>query len=255
MGTVLALYTCADAGLPMVSVTTIRAIAGIGLEGDRYALGKGIFSKGPRIAIRHVSLIAIEGIVAANRELSKPFSPEETRRNILTVGIDLNALVGCSFHVGSVHMRGTELCDPCFRPAKLREDLKEEQKLFKRSYENRGGLRAEILSSGIITVGDPIVPAKKLDSNEPSESDIFNELYYKVRARTASRPLPVVVLPLQLCDFVQRLSIIIHHEDIVEWMEEKKKSLRGRSPLDAIVEGDFKAVSRIIAGFESPAAT
>lgn len=152
MGKVLFIYTCPDKGQPMQAKIQVNAIAGIGLEGDRYALGIGAWSKA-RVTVRHVSLIAVEAIAAANDELETPFSPWETRRNIVTEGIDLNGLVGKCFTVGGVDMRGVELCDPCARPSKLAGKAD-----FEEAFRERGGLRAEILSSGTISVGDDIIP-------------------------------------------------------------------------------------------------
>lgn len=152
MAEVINIYICLDKGLPMISVNSTTAIAGLGLSEDRYSTGKGAYSKSKIKKIRHVSLISIEAIEEANRELATPFLPEETRRNILTQGIDLNSLVGKEFTVGVVKMRGTELCDPCKRPSILAGKSD-----FDSAFENKGGLRAEILSDGEIKVGDEIL--------------------------------------------------------------------------------------------------
>lgn len=148
---VLQIFTCDDKGKPMLVRDSIRALAGVGLEGDRYALGRGAYSKDKRQPLRHVSLVGIEAIAAANSTLETSFKPAETRRNILTKGIDLNELVGVEFAVGEVAMRGVELCTPCARPSKLAE-----KPYFKQAFDDRGGLRAEILSSGLIAVNDSI---------------------------------------------------------------------------------------------------
>lgn len=88
----------------------------------------------------------------ANNELGTSFSPAETRRNLLTEGVDLNALVGECFMVGAVKMRGVELCDPCARPSNLAG-----KDGFETAYRKRGGLRAEILTSGVISCGDQVL--------------------------------------------------------------------------------------------------
>ncbi len=129
----------------MQSADTVQAIAGVGLEGDRYANETGAFSKGKAEKVRHVTLIESEAIAGSD------FLPSETRRNLVTTGVDLNPLVGQEFQVGSVRMRGTELCDPCARPSKLSD-----KPGFKDSFENKGGLRAEILNDGTIQRGDEI---------------------------------------------------------------------------------------------------
>ncbi len=150
MAAVVALFTCPNQGQPMQQCMSVEARAGYGLVGDRYATDQGAFSQARR-TVRHVSLIAAEAMAEANQELLKQFLPEETRRNILTQGVDLNSLVGKMFTVGLVQMRGVELCDPCDRPSKLAG-----KPGFKHAFDQRGGLRAELLTSGVIAIGDSV---------------------------------------------------------------------------------------------------
>ena len=70
MASVVSLFVSPGIGQPMQPRTSVRALAGRGLEGDRYALGQGSYSKLPRPAARHVSLIAREAMEASNEELS-----------------------------------------------------------------------------------------------------------------------------------------------------------------------------------------
>jgi MOSC domain-containing protein YiiM len=153
-GRVLRIFVSPDAGVPMKEVTRIHAIAGVGLENDRYAVGieKGVYSHSSHVTTRHVSLIAIEAIGAANKELAEPFDPSETRRNIVTQGIVLAELLGKEFTIGNVLLRGVEPCLPCARPSALTG-----KPCFDRAFQDRGGLRAEILSSGTISVDDEIL--------------------------------------------------------------------------------------------------
>ncbi|MCH7641592.1 sulfurase [Patescibacteria group bacterium] len=148
-GRVTLIFVSPDKGFPMQSVDEVEAIAGIGLAEDRYAEGKGAYSNSKRKTIRQVSLIELEAIGKANAEYWTAFSPQDTRRNILTSGIDLNSLVGKDFRVGEVKMRGVELCEPCDRPSKLSK-----KKGFNEAFQGRGGLRAEVLSSGTIYLSD-----------------------------------------------------------------------------------------------------
>ena len=153
MGRVLKIFICPDKGQPMQEVKKVLALAGRGLEGDRYALGKGAWSNSTRKAVRHVSLISLEAIRLANLELEVPFLVHETRRNIITTCTtdELNDLVGRMFRVGNVIMRGAELCDPCVRPSVITK-----KEGFDKAFFGRGGLRAEIRSSAEITIGDRI---------------------------------------------------------------------------------------------------
>lgn len=139
----------------MMQLAQANIIAGKGIEGDRYALGIGAFSK-TKPKIRHISLIALSGIEHANQQLlakqQTVFSESDTRRNLVISGIsvnELNDLVGKIFYLGGLMFRGTELCAPCQRPANL---LKRPD--FMNAFENRGGLRAEALESGYLITGD-----------------------------------------------------------------------------------------------------
>jgi len=67
---------------------------------------------------------------------------------------ELNALVGKVFYLGKIKLMGEELCDPCERPSKLAN-----KKGFKNAYDNNGGIRAHVLDSGEITIGDLLVSA------------------------------------------------------------------------------------------------
>ena len=152
---IYSIYIAPLAGVPMVQLTQAEIIAGQGIAGDRYALGLGAFSKiTPKI--RHVSLITLSGIDHANRLLiakqEAVFGHGDTRRNLIMSGIaedELNSLVGKQFYLGGLAFKGTELCEPCQRPAKL---LKRPD--FMDVFEARGGLRAEALESGSLVPGD-----------------------------------------------------------------------------------------------------
>jgi hypothetical protein len=153
-----AIYLAASAGTQMLSVSSAKAIAGSGLAGDRYALGTGAYSAIEPTKVRHISFIALSAIDTANDWLTAgdepTFDGAETRRNIALAGItasELNALVGQQFQIGSIQLYGTELCTPCERPAQLLS-----RPSFMEAFEGRGGIRAEILNSGVITVGDKL---------------------------------------------------------------------------------------------------
>lgn len=138
-------------GVPMQRVDEAKVLEGVGLEGDRYAKGIGAYSNSKRKTVRQVSLISKEAIEEANRLHSTDFTSQETRRNIVVEGIDLNSLVGEEFFVGEIRLRGVELCEPCERPSNLVG-----KKGFTEAFEGRGGIRAEILSSGIIYEADTV---------------------------------------------------------------------------------------------------
>jgi MOSC domain-containing protein YiiM len=133
----------------MDSLVEVQALAGAGLVGDRYFRGVGTYS-GADVVGRQVTLIEGEALAAASVETGKDIRPRDSRRNIVTQGIRLNDLVGREFAVGEVRMRGVELCEPCSHLAQLAG------KPMLRTLVHRGGIRADILSDGMIRVGDPI---------------------------------------------------------------------------------------------------
>lgn len=151
MGTVLEIFTTAAVGKPMTPHEEVRAIAGRGIEGDRYALGTGFYSNTPITAgARELTLIdhgAIDGITA---QTGIPFSTIECRRNLITSGIDLDALIGQAFTIGEVLCEGVRGCPPCVHLEELTE------KKVMKALVRTGGLRARIVRGGTIRVGDAI---------------------------------------------------------------------------------------------------
>lgn len=155
-GTVLSLHTAPTVGAPMVSHNAIQAVAGKGLEGDRYFLGEGFYSwfTGP---LREVSLIEAEVLERLAHDHHIELIPGETRRNIVTRGVPLGHLIGQTFRVGQVLMRGVEICEPC----KHLVDVTGKQPLLS-ALIHRGGLHAQIVTDGILHIGDIVEP----DENE-----------------------------------------------------------------------------------------
>ena len=150
MGRIESIHIATTAEATMRGVAEIRAIAGVGLEGDRYATRTGSFSAKPKPG-RQITLVEAEAIEALERELGLKLAPGETRRNLVTRGVALNHLVGREFQVGAVRLRGHELCEPCGDLARMTGKPQILPGLV-----HRGGLRAEILEGDLIRVGDPI---------------------------------------------------------------------------------------------------
>jgi len=147
-GRLIAIHVCARPGEPLQSLSQVRVIPGRGLAGDRYAQGIGTFSDRP--GKRDVTLIESEVLENYQHETGKKLSAAESRRNLLTEGVRLNELIDQEFQVGPVRMRGLRLSDPCTHLMRLThpETL--------RGLVHRGGLIAEILNDGELTVGDRI---------------------------------------------------------------------------------------------------
>lgn len=135
----------------MQSVERIRAIPGKGLEGDRYFRATGTYSDQPGPS-REVTLVESEAIEAMARDNEIRIPAGDARRNVVTRGVPLNHLVGHDFSVGDVRLRGIRLCEPCSHL----EGLTRRGVLA--GLVHRGGLRAQILTEGIIRAGDPVAP-------------------------------------------------------------------------------------------------
>jgi MOSC domain-containing protein YiiM len=146
--TVESVYIAPDAQRPMESVAQVAAIPGQGLEGDRYALKRGTFYK-PEPDYE-LTLIEAEAIEAIKRDYQIDLPAGDARRNIVTRNLPLNHLVGREFTIGDVRIRGLRLCEPCDHLQKLTG------KPVIKGLLHRGGLRAQILTSGTIRVGDTI---------------------------------------------------------------------------------------------------
>jgi MOSC domain-containing protein YiiM len=138
----------------MKSVPQVQAVAGKGLEGDRYAAKLGTYSNDPGSG-RDVTLIDAEAVEALKRDYDVELDPGQSRRNIVTRDVSLNHLVGKDFCVGEVMLRGTRLCEPCSHMESLTV------KGALRGLIHRGGLRAEIVKGGTIRVGDGIIVASE----------------------------------------------------------------------------------------------
>jgi MOSC domain-containing protein YiiM len=149
VGRLVAIYTTADAGAPMVARSEIAAEAGVGLVGDRYATRTGSFSGRPGTG-REVTLLAREAIAAVNAEGEVRIGEHETRRNLVTEGVPLADLVDRTFRVGDVVLHGRRLAEPCaYLERMTRAGVRD-------ALSHRGGLRADIVTSGILRVGDEI---------------------------------------------------------------------------------------------------
>ena len=149
-GSVVSIGITASGSEPMRSVDQVRAVAGQGLEGDRYFLKQGTFTDNPNVTGRQVTLIESEAIDALARDYGYELAYKDSRRNIVTRGVPLNHLLGKEFRVGAVTLKGVRLNEPCSHLAGLTDDK------VKVGLVHRGGLRADIVSDGVIRVGDAI---------------------------------------------------------------------------------------------------
>ena len=143
-GRVEAIFIAAEHGDAPHPVESVQAVAGRGLEGNRY------FETGR--PPRELTLIEAEQLEYVRGEYGLAIDAAATGRNLLTRGVDLNALVGKRFRVGAAECRGLELCEPCTTlesrtaPGAIK------------ALVHRAGLNAQILVGGELRPGDAVVP-------------------------------------------------------------------------------------------------
>jgi MOSC domain-containing protein YiiM len=148
-GHVQEIWTAPSAAASMVRRPTVAALVGVGLAGDRYALGGGTWARYPELE-KQVTLIDADEVAAAGREAGVDLAPGDTRRNVVTGGIDLPALVGRYFTVGDVLLFGSKRCPPCRHLEELTG-----HRLVK-ALATRGGINAAVFAGGAISEGDVV---------------------------------------------------------------------------------------------------
>ena len=146
-GLVEGIYIKPAPGERPVGVEEVKAMAGAGLEGDPY-VATGDFGEPGRghqltlITREEIEELAHEGVA---------LRPGESRRQLETRGIDLKSLIGKRFRVGDVECLGIRVCAPC----QSLQNMTGKPVLL--GLKGKGGLRADIVSTGVIRVGDEIV--------------------------------------------------------------------------------------------------
>jgi MOSC domain-containing protein YiiM len=133
-------------------VESAIALAGKGLKGDRHLHKEGA-KPGQALTLIEAEVLEDVGLPGT-----------QSRRQVVVRGVRLNDLVGRRFRVGGVECLGVEICEPCLhlqqmtRPGIIKQLL------------HRGGLNADILNDGRISVGDPVlVDQHQPEAEQPSE--------------------------------------------------------------------------------------
>jgi MOSC domain-containing protein YiiM len=149
MGRVEHIHMAHAAAQPMLPLREAKIIAEQGISGDRYALKLGYYSHDPKPG-RHLTLIEAEVLADISQQLGIRFSPYDSRRNITTRGLRLNPLVGKKLRIGAVLLAVIRLCDPCAYMQKLVGQP------VLQPLVARGGVRCDVITGGIIRIGDTI---------------------------------------------------------------------------------------------------
>jgi MOSC domain-containing protein YiiM len=132
---------------PIERRAEVVAVAGRGLQGDRY------FHSGPESdhdPTREVTLFEAEGVDQRRAASGVDITPEDMRRNIMTEGVRLRELIGKTFWIGDVRLQGLKDNPPCRHLQALAG------KPLLQPMIEKGGIRARLLNSGKIATGDPI---------------------------------------------------------------------------------------------------
>jgi MOSC domain-containing protein YiiM len=145
MATVEGIHVAAREAEPVEAVEQVTVLAGRGVEGDRH-FGEHAPGSG-----HDLTLVPAESLEALAEETGIRLAPGESRRQVTTRGIDVHALVGRRFTVGSVEAVGIELCEPCNHLQKLT------QPGIVRGLAHRAGINADVVRDGQIAVGDEVV--------------------------------------------------------------------------------------------------
>ncbi len=141
-GEIEAIHIANESATETEEIETVEAVAGAGLRGDRHF--------DPDVSGNDITLIEAEAVEAIEAEAGIALEPGEHRRNVTTRNAALNHLVGKRFRVGDAVCEGVELCEPCSHLESLTEDGTLSALL------HRGGLRASVVESGEIRVGDGV---------------------------------------------------------------------------------------------------
>jgi MOSC domain-containing protein YiiM len=166
-GRVLELWRAPTAAAPVQRLHRARLLPGVGLEGDRYALGGGTWADWPDLE-KQLTLVDRADVEAVAREVGVALSPADTRRNVVTTGIELPSLVGRWFAVGDALLFGMKRCPPCTHLERLTG-----VKLVK-AMARRGGINAAVFAGAEIAEGAAVRPVgedEAADRGAPTGAD------------------------------------------------------------------------------------
>ena len=150
-GVLTEIWLTGVAAAPMRRIPAGLLVAGAGLDGDRYALGGGTWARYPDLE-KQLTLIDSDAVAAVAAEVGADLAPGDTRRNLVTVGVDLPALVGRWFTVGDAVLFGMKRCPPCAHLERLTGT-----RLVK-AMVHRGGINAAVFAGAEIAEGAPVEP-------------------------------------------------------------------------------------------------
>ena len=140
------IYTRPVAGAAQLEQAQVSVVAGAGIEGDRY------FGRHEEPG-QNLTLVEAEEIEAFLDAHQRPHDLSISGRNVVTRGVRLNELVGREFMLGSLRLRGVELCEPCLGLGHALAAPGLPSAMVVKHFIRRAGLRADVLSGGTLACG------------------------------------------------------------------------------------------------------
>jgi MOSC domain-containing protein YiiM len=148
--TIEAICIARKKGGELILLQSVSVVAGAGIVGDR------AFGAKQKYPGQNITLVAAEEIERFNADHGVSIPLTDTRRNLVTRGVRLNDLVGRTFTVGAITLRGVELCEPCSTLGRYLSATGLSPARVVRALTHRAGLRADVVTSGTISIGDSI---------------------------------------------------------------------------------------------------
>jgi len=158
VGRVTGIFTASAEGAATSPLDEVRAVAGRGLEGDRYFDA----NQGQHDPADEITLIEAAGLRRAKADFGVDLDAGQHRRNVVIDGLDLLDLVGRTVRVGEVEVEVIADNPPC----KYLQNLTGLPVL--RALHRKGGVRGRIATGGLIRVGDPAAAVDTVDAAEPA---------------------------------------------------------------------------------------
>jgi len=166
MPSVRQIWTAPEGGAPMEASEQARAVAGGGLQGDRYCHGRGYYSP---YDVCQVTLVDSAALETVREAYDIDLSDGRHRRN-LVVDSDVVELLDTRFSVGEAVFEGTRRRPPCAHV----EEVAGEDDLAAALSEERGGICADVVEGGAVAVGDGLQVVERLDDPD-SLADAIRE--------------------------------------------------------------------------------
>lgn len=155
------IFICPERGVAQVEFERITVLSGMGVQGDRN------FGKRTHPG-QNLTLVEAEEIELFCADYSRTPDLSLTRRNLVTRGVRLNDLVNVEFAIGNVRLRGIELCEPCILLGNSLSSESLAPATVIKHWVHRGGLLANVLSSG------EIVRRARFELTQPFSRDAFS---------------------------------------------------------------------------------